>query len=64
MVADVVRFIPTRVGQTVDDPFDKTVVVRFIPTRVGHTVWLATMSGQMPGSSPRVWGRRIPAITA
>ena len=49
------RFIPTRVGNTVQlQPCRR--VARFIPTRVGNTPAVPTLYPESNGSSPREWG--------
>ncbi len=53
-----VRFIPTRVGNTIGALDRAKGDQRFIPTRVGNTSLSRNRFGPVHGSSPRVWGIR------
>ena len=61
---DDLRFIPTRVGQMRLRLGRDLNTLRFIPTRVGQMPGHSTSFGMTSGSSPRVWGRWQPRLTA
>ena len=56
------RFIPTRVGRTIQLVLDIFCNCRFIPTRVGRTAISYPVKYLDCGSSPRVWGGRLKSV--
>ena len=58
-LASVCRFIPTRVGYTLNAEGNEYVAQRFIPTRVGYTESWNWKKYKTAGSSPLAWGIRI-----